>query len=206
MTLDVGEVLRTPLDQRKVGSGFPGEGFRDHAPHRPPGRSWVWGFVATEAYEPPVPVWGAFPKGFARVAVRALGVSPAEVLHLCSGALGREVGGVRVDIRQDARPDVRADARDLPFRDATFGGVLIDPPYSVEYAHELYGTDYPRPSHLLAEACRVVKANGRVGILHFLIPSSPPGLRILSVTGVQQGCGYRIRAFTLMVKEQGRLL
>lgn len=207
--LDDGEVLRTPLDKRKCGSGMPAEGPRERIHGEsarrgaPPGRSCVWTF--TDADEFPAPVWGAFPLGFAQRAIRALGCPPREVLHMCSGALGREVGGVRVDLRAAARPDVRCDARALPFRNEQFGGVLIDPPYSVEYARELYGTDYPRPSHLLREAARVLRPNGRVGFLHFLVPAPPPDLRILLVRGVYTGCGYRMRAFVLMVKRQADL-
>lgn len=122
---------------------------------------------------------------------------------MCSGMLTpAEVrGGCRVDLRAAARPDLRADGRQLPFRDGTWSGVLIDPPYSVEYARELYNTDYPRPSHLLAEAARVLKPGGRVGFVHFLVPMvGKSRLRFEFTKGVTQGCGYRIRAFTVFVK------
>lgn len=137
-------------------------------------------------------------------AVKQLGCTPREVLHVCSGMLTRDDvgGGVRVDIRPEQRPDVVADGRALPFADASFGGVLIDPPYCVEYAEELYGTDYPRPAHLLAEASRVVRPCGRIGFVHYLVPFPPERCRIVSVTGVTQGCGYRIRAFTVLEREQ----
>ncbi len=95
-----------------------------------------------------------------------------------------------------------ADGRALPFPDAEFAAVLIDPPYTVEYAWDLYGTDYPRPSHLLAEASRVVRPCGRIGILHFLVPMPPPACRLDLVRGVTTGCGYRIRAFTVFQREQ----
>jgi ubiquinone/menaquinone biosynthesis C-methylase UbiE len=85
--------------------------------------------------------------------------------------------------------------------------VLIDPPYSVEYAESLYGTDYPRPSHLLKEAARVVVPGGRVGILHFLVPFAPKGsgLEFVAVRGVTTGLGYRIRAWTLFARQQANL-
>lgn len=69
----------------------------------------------------------------------------------------------------------------------------------MEYAETLYGTGYPRPSHLLAEAARVLEPGGRVGFLHFLVPK--PGSALLTIEriwGVSQGCGYRIRAFTVL--------
>ena len=127
----------------------------------------LWASRVAMDFPDPEPVWGAYPKGFVPWACRLIDVDPREVLHLCSGGLG--VGhGLRVDLRQAARPDVRADATRLPFRDASFAAVMIDPPYTVEYARDLYGTDYPRPSHLLAESSRVVKPCGCVAILHFL--------------------------------------
>lgn len=150
-------------------------------------------------------VWGQYPKGFIPWACRLLRCAPSEVLHLCSGSLQRGHGRVRVDIRRAAAPDVLADARKLPFADATFAGVMIDPPYTVEYADDLYGGEYPRPSHLLTEASRVLRPCGRVGILHFLVPMPPPGCRLETVRGVTTGCGYRIRAWTVFEREQDGL-
>lgn len=140
-------------------------------------------------------------------AIKQLGCNPRSILHVCSGMLTREEtgGGIRVDIRSDARPDVIADGKKLPFADDAFGAVLLDPPYSVEYARDLYDVEYPRPSHLLNEAARVIKPCGKIGILHFLVPMPPNDCMVSSVTGVTQGCGYRIRAFTIYEKEQDQL-
>lgn len=206
------EVLRTPLDSRRVGAGFPGEGFRRRAWAKDlategradgrvtPGRPAVWHAREAKDFKPEQ-VWGMFPVRFVPWALSILQVRAAEVLHVCSGGLGSEVGGLRVDVRRAAAPDVVADGAALPFRDESFAGVLIDPPYSVEYAHALYNTDYPRPSHLLKEAARVVCAGGRVGFLHFLVPKpGSPLLKIERIYGVTQGCGYRIRAFTVLRK------
>ena len=112
---------------------------------------------------------------------------------------------MRVDIRRGTNPDVVADARRLPFASDSFEGVMLDPPFSVEYARDLYSTEYPRPSHLLAEACRVVKPCGRIGFLHFLVPLPPPGCHLEFVRGITTGCGYRIQAFTVFEKHQDSL-
>lgn len=196
------EVISTPMDKRGAGKGMPGEGYRRRE-GTAPGRAALWGATEAVDFPPPEGVWGAYPKRFATWALKALQCPASEVLHVCSGALtSSDVGGgLRVDLRGAARPDLRADGRALPFRDASFSGVLIDPPYSVEYAEVLYGTDYPRPSHLLAEAARVVRPGGRVGFLHFLVPSNArTSLRFERVYGVTQGLGYRIRAFTVYVR------
>lgn len=197
-----GDTISTPLDNRRAGSGFPGEGYRKG--DRAPGRAILWNSNRTEDLGPS-PVWGAYPVGFVPWACAEIQCRPCDVLHVCSGALGKEVGGVRVDLRPGARPDVVADALRLPFREQSFAGVLVDPPYSIEYARELYGTDYPRPSHLLVEAARVVVAGGFVGFLHFLVPKPAPGLSIERVVGITQGCGYRIRAFTVLRRRGGDL-
>ncbi len=190
-------------------TGFPGEGHardRDRGDYTP-GRAVLWN--ATEAADfPPAPVWGAYPKGFVDYALVALRCPAGEVLHVCSGMLTpAEVrGGCRVDLRAAARPDLLADGRALPFSEGSWSGVLIDPPYSTEYARELYGTDYPRPSHLLAEAARVLRPGGRCGFLHFLVPMvGRSRLRFERTLGVTQGCGYRIRAFTVFVKRGAEL-
>ncbi len=153
----------------------------------------------------PEGIFGQYPKRFTAWAARVLDVQPNEVLHLCSGALPRG-HGMRVDIRQGARPDVRADARRLPFRDASFRAVAIDPPYTVEYAADLYGIEYARPSALLREAARVVVPCGRIGMLHFLVPSPVAGLKFLRAYGITTGAGYRIRAFTVFERLQDDLM
>lgn len=197
-----------PGDKRSVGSGFPRE-----ASARVRGRGrrpTLFGINSVFDGERSIDceIWGTYPKGFVDWALKALGVPASEVLHVCSGALThRDVaGGTRVDLNPDRAPDVVADGRALPFQDGAFAGVMIDPPYTLEYARDLYGTDYPRPSHLLAEAARVIRGGGRVGILHFLVPLSPPELRFVTCYGVTQGLGYRIRAFTIFERRQGRLV
>lgn len=166
-----------------------------------PKRSCLWHLSGVLDPElEPAPVFGAFPRGFVDWLYRSFALKPTEVLHCCSGMLSRdEVGGaLRVDLRAEARPDVRADGRALPFVDGAFAGVVLDPPYSPEYADALYGSTYPRPSHLLAEAVRVARPGGLIVFVHFLVPRPPEGARIVSIHGLTQGCGYRIRAVTVM--------
>jgi SAM-dependent methyltransferase len=181
---------------------FPGEGFSKkrgrRGEGREPGRACLWGH--SEAIDlPPQAVWGAYPVGFVEWAISCLQCRPAHVLHVCSGTLARDVGGVRIDLREAAQPCIVGDGRRLPFQNASFDGVLIDPPYTAEYARDLYGTGYPRPSALLREAARVIRPNGRVGFVHFLVPSPARGLKIERIYGVSQGCGYRIRAFVVFI-------
>jgi len=196
------ELVSTPIDKNL--NGLPRERSQRHAKAGTVGRGCIWIADPAEVFVA-APVAGAFPRGFFGWALERLRVPAREVLHVCSGNLGPGAGGVRVDLRSEALPDVVADGRRLPFRAGAFGAALIDPPWSIEYAAQLYGTDYPRPSHLLAEAARVVRPGGRIAFLHFLVPRPPKGTKLLRVYGISAGCGYRIRALTIFQREQRSL-
>lgn len=200
MTKADGELISFRPD--KGINGLPREGMARRL-GKSPRQPALWAHSEALDYDPPG-AWGAYPKGFVAWACRALRANPGEVLHVCSGSLARGQG-FRVDLRAAALPDVAADGAALPFRDATFPAAMLDPPYSVEYAADLYGTEYPRPSALLAEAARCVAPGGRLGILHFLVPMPPPACALERVYGITTGCGYRVRAFTVFVKEQPAL-
>jgi SAM-dependent methyltransferase len=146
------------------------------------------------------PDGGGYPIGFPEAAYEWMGVTcPDLVLHLCSGSMRR---GVRVDIRPEMEPDIVCDARNTPFADETFDWIMIDPPYSEEYARNLYGTEkhYPRPGQLMKEAARLLKPGGKVGLLHFQVPMTRKPLRLVEVRGITTGSGFNIRAFTICEK------
>lgn len=144
-------------------------------------------------------VFGQFPHGFLRDVLRMqlLGdVRRDEVLHVCSGTLGHRERWT-VDSRLAARPAVVAKGEALPFREASFRAVLLDPPYTEAYARNLYRSEFPRPAHLLREAARVVKPGGRIGLLHVAVPMTPNGCEFVTSFGVVPGPGFRIRAFAV---------
>jgi DNA adenine methylase len=148
----------------------------------------------------PFPEGGGYPKRFLRLAYASLGVTdPAKVLHLCSGSM---LTGIRVDIRWCCHPTVVADVRNLPFKDESFQWILADPPYSDTYAANLYGTDavYPTPGKILREAARVLRVGGRVGLLHVTVPVFRKPLKLLKVYIGTLGCGYAVRALTVLEK------
>jgi len=162
----------------------------------------LWSAVELHQSTPPEPCYGRYPKGFLAWALGVLRVAGREVLHVCSGGMSQaeSLGGTRLGLRAAAAPDILADGRSLPFADNTWGAVMIDPPYSVEYAECLYGVEYPRPSHLIAEAARVVRPGGAVAMLHYLVMPGPKEAPFERLFGVTQGLGYRIRAWTIYRK------
>jgi hypothetical protein len=195
-----GELVSTPFDKHKR---LPRESLsrsNGAAPKQPA----LWKMSEVFDGAAPEACYGRYPRGFLDRVLKDLGVAGSEVLHVCTGGMSREDarGGLRVDARLVASPDVAADGRCLPFRSNTFGAVLLDPPYSIEYAESLYSVEYPRPSHLLAEAARVVRHGGAIGFLHYIVPLPPAGCSMESVLGVTQGLGYRIRAWTVFRKGQ----
>lgn len=154
---------------------------------------------------PATGVFGMYPAALIPRILPWLLCRRSEVLHVCSGGLPAGEG-IRVDIRHDARPDIVADGRALPFADSMIAGAMLDPPYTEHYARELYGVEYPLPSHLLAEACRVVKPCGRFALVHYLVANPPPGAHVVKVFGLSMGFGYPMRAVTIYEKAQRSLL
>lgn len=149
-------------------------------------------------------VLGMYPANFIPKILPWLQCDRREILHVCSGGLPKGEG-IRVDIRPEAEPDIVADGRDLPLAEASVAAVLIDPPYTEHYARDLYGTGYPRPAHLLREAARVVRPNGRIGFVHYIVPNAPEGCRFIRAFGLSMGFGYPMRAVTFFERSQPAL-
>jgi hypothetical protein len=154
--------------------------------------------------ETPPGVLGMYPESFIPKILPWLRCERHEILHVCSGGLPPGEG-IRVDIRPEAKPDFVADGRKLPFEACSQAAILIDPPYSEHYARELYGTEYPRPAHLLAEAARVARHNARVAIVHYIVPNTPRGCAFVRAFGLSMGFGYPMRAVTIYEKGQPAL-
>jgi adenine-specific DNA methylase len=79
--------------------------------------------------------------------------------------------------------------------------IVTDPPYSAHYARELYGFDYPRPSHLLREAARVAKPGARIGIVHYITPKPVPGTSFVKTFGLSTGFDMPMRAVTIYERD-----
>lgn len=224
----MGEPVRDPdgvgrvMHQRgsNVRNGMPAERPRDVPAGRVDGTNGSWPAAGTEPKPPavcalyedlnapevlPEAIFGQYPAALIGKVLPWLSCKRSEILHVCSGAL-RSGEGIRVDVRLEARPDVLADGRSLPFPDGSMSAVMLDPPYTPQYAQDLYGVEYPRPSHLLREAARVVRPCGRIAFVHYLVPMPPPGCHLVRVLGLSTGFGFPIRAVTVFEREQASLL
>lgn len=82
---------------------------------------------------------------------------------------------------------------------------MLDPPYCPEYAKSLYGVDYPRPSHLLREAVRVVRPGGRIAIVHYITPKPVDGTRFVKAFGLSTGFDMPMRAVSIYERDQPEL-
>lgn len=146
------------------------------------------------------PEGGGYPLRFLSKAYEILGVTnPHKVLHVCSGSMKI---GVRVDIRPEIKPTIVANALALPFADDTFEWIMADPPYSKDYAQNLYktGEHYPDPHRLADECLRVLKPGGRLGFMHHIVPKFHKPGRLLRVYAITQGSGYNMRAWSVLTK------
>jgi len=113
---------------------------------------------------------GAFPLHFERKLLRELNIDHEKdkILHPFGG---KAEFGTRCDINPEVEPDIVCDAHDLPFEDNTFDLVILDPPYSEDYAERLYNTKKHgklRFKKYTAEAVRVTKVGGFITMYHYL--------------------------------------
>ena len=87
---------------------------------------------------------------------------------------GMATTGFRIDVNKDTNPDLIADVHSVPLQDDSFKGGMADPPYTKEFAKDLYNTEYPKWGEWTKELVRLVKPGGRIGIMHnYIVPRLP---------------------------------
>lgn len=197
--LDGGGIHPHRRVKKADGTSFPTAAPLDGTAKRPPICMLFEDLAQDE--QPATGVFGMYPAALIPKILPWLRCARGEVLHVCSGGLPRGEG-IRVDIRPEARPDIVADGRALPFADGAIKGAMLDPPYTEHYARELYGVEYPLPSHLLREACRVVRPGGRFALVHYLVANPPDSAFHVKTFGLSMGFGYPMRAVTIYEREQ----
>lgn len=157
--------------------------------------------------------YGAYLGGFperARILIGCPLNNP--MLHVCGGmarhypyARGVGPNDMTLDLDPAVTPDFQQDARDpFPLLSEPWGGILIDPPYSLEDAdHYSPGRScYPKPNALVKNAMEALDIGFRVGIIHYIIPACPKNAKFIACVGVCCGFNNRIRAFSVFEKLQ----
>jgi SAM-dependent methyltransferase len=162
-------------------------------------KGWTYGVWYCGTAWQPVKLHGQYPPTFLK---RALSLFPdaKDVLHVPSGTI--EGHGVTVDrvVDEVRRPMIVADAAALPFRDESFDLVLSDPPYSREDS-EKYGCPPWPQKKAMAEARRVLRLGGHLGVLHVYYPSyRRKDWKLVGLIAVVTGFQRATRMFSIFEK------
>ena len=169
-------------------------------------------------------LYGAFPGGFLERARALLGCRLDEpVLHVCGGAVryypykrGFGPHDKTLDLDPEFKPDFLHDAREpfplargykrhdfLPLGSfppaALWPGIIIDGPYSeLDAAKYRVGAEvYPKPGLLVKNAFEVLPSGGRIGILHYTVPSPPKNAVFVASICVLVGYNNRSRIYSV---------
>lgn len=177
-------------------------------------------FLTRCKYKGGVKRYGGYLGGFPERARRLIGCAINEpMLHLCGGLalLYPYAGGFgpsdqTLDNDATIKPDFLQDAEQpLPkwpctpdgnrWSGLSWGGILIDPPYSEEDAKNYPCGTYPNPNTLVANSLAVLPLGRKVGIIHYQLPRCPKNAKFIACVGVACGFGNRIRCFSVFEKE-----
>ena len=158
----------TPAGRDVVGTGTTGEIFK------PVNIAWVLPRPSASRYK------GSMPLHAEIKILREIGCDPKsdpelKILHPFGG---RAEYGVRCDLNPDVDPHLICDAHNLPFGGETFDVVVLDPPYSKDFAAGLYGAPRPRFRAYTTEAIRVLKRGGFLVVYHYVATPSLAGVRL----------------------------
>lgn len=180
----------------------------------------VW-FMARAKLKNGKKYYGAYLGGFPERARALLGCKLSEpVLHVCGGMAKhypyRRAFGPKdmtLDLDPATEPDFLQDARQ-PFPAGPrwgdyespcgrpWAGILIDPPYSEQDAeHYAVGAGaYPSPNLLVKNSFDALPPGGRVGIIHYMLPSPPKGAIFVAAVAVFCGYNNRVRSYAVFEK------
>lgn len=165
-------------------------------------------------YKGGVKRFGGYLGGFPERARALLGVTVDDpVLHVCGGLArlypyrgGFGPNDKTVDLDRMTEPDFVVDVSSHPIPFTPSGNlwpaILADPPYSPEDAahYEPGSALYPKPNDLLRKCLTAVRPGGRVGMIHYILPSPPKNTRFVAAVGVLCGFNNRIRIYSVFEK------
>jgi len=157
-----------------------------------------------------VKFYGAYPAGFLHRARALLGVSNNDpVLHACAGKIkdypyrGFGPNDRTLDLDPATHPDFCQDARDPWPCPSEWAAVLADPPYTEADAEQYAcgSSVLPSANEILRRAFEAVCDGGRVGLLHYVWPQPPKGVKEVAVVAVGTGRNNRARWYTVWERE-----
>lgn len=113
---------------------------------------------------------GCYPMWFERHLPRLLETN--NYVHFFGG---KAKTGYRIDIKPELKPEYVCNVENVStISDNHFEGGMADPPYTPEFAHDLYNCEYPKWGKWTKELVRVVKPNGLIGIMNnYPVPRLP---------------------------------
>jgi hypothetical protein len=120
-----------------------------------------------------------------------------DTLHMFCGQA--DVGfGTTTDMRPESKPQIVAPYDAIPRPDASFSNVLADPPYADHYQKQ-WGGELPKPKRILAEAARLCRPGGLIGILHIIIVPAYKScaVRRIAVHPILSGPNNALRVFNV---------
>jgi hypothetical protein len=180
----------------------------------------IW-FLARAKLKGGEKYYGAYLGGFPERARALLGCNINDpVLHVCGGKAklypykrGFGPNDKTLDLDPHVNPDFLQDAREpWPLSISQTGsggrdfwkGCLLDPPYSVEDAgkYAVGSLAYPPQNLLLKRAFEVLPVGGRVGIIHYVLPSPPKNSVFVAAVGILCGFNNRIRCYSVFEKTE----
>jgi len=147
---------------------------------------------------------GSYPYYYLEMIERLFG-NQDDTIEVCSGMIRRygDKSCFTVDINPTTNPDLVDDGQVLsPIPNAKFNRWRCDPPYNLDTAKIMYGTDLPSPIKLLRAGARVCK----VGSLMFLLlgPQNyqwhPKGVKRIGWVAITVVPNNELRALNIFYK------
>ena len=163
---------------------------------------WLYGvWMLGNDYRSKQGFYGEYPPNYLK-RITSLFPDCVPVLHLFSGSLGEDCGGIRFDIDESGKPDVIGDAEQLSsyFPEDFFSVIYADPPYSGEDAQH-YGHCLVNRNKVVAECVRVMRDGGFLVWLDQVLPMyRKSGLALVGTIGVIRSTNHRFRVVNIFQK------
>ena len=179
--------------------------YSDRFPSYPPlvcTDRWLYGiWVLGNNYRSKQKLYGEYPPNYL-ARVTSLFPDCVPILHLFSGSLEEDCGGVRFDVEASNHPDVIGDAERLSsyFPANFFSVIYADPPYSHEDARH-YGRCLVNRNKVVSECFKVMCPGGFLVWLDQVLPMYRKSeFTLVGTIGVVRSTNHRFRVVSIFQK------